>query len=68
MGSINMQLELTFEEARVLHVAIDHIFKSKELLENTYAGDERDVVKFRGLAGRLRALYEMEQKKTQGGT
>ena len=26
---------------------------------------ERDVVGFRGLAGRLRAFQEMEQKKTQ---
>ena len=63
-----MQLDLTLEEARVLHVATDHIFKSKEFLENIYAGNESDVVKLRGLVGRLRALYEMEQKKTQRGT
>jgi hypothetical protein len=58
-----MQLELTLDEARVLTIAAEYIVTHNTVSQLLYVRDEGDMTTMAGVAGRLRALYEMEHRK-----
>ncbi|WP_447985586.1 hypothetical protein [Nitrospira sp. Nam74] len=56
-----MQLELTTDQARVLTVLTEYTVKHPDILKAVYAGYENDMKTFQGIAGQLRAKYQMEK-------
>ncbi len=60
--SQTVQLNLTFEQLRVLNLALDKIIKRAELTADFYAGYQDDVTMINGIAAQVRALYEQAKR------
>ena len=57
-----MKLDFSLDELRVVSHLADQVMKHHEISARIFAGQKNDIDILLGIAGKFRAVYEMEKK------